>query len=237
MKYFNFLLLISCLLYACKPQTQASLSELIEGDWRCVYVRCDKGCEICCEGVDYIDIQILADSIYMYHYEDQYFGCKKIMPPIVEPEEEKFHDLESILNFSEIELSKFKLSNQSSIDTLIIYDSFFFIRDTFDNKMIDILRQDSINANRLIGNWSLKIMEKGHYGDPDTYYGFPFEVPSNLNFDSLSARTPNRIGRTILIPADGVKQEFRIDYISKYYLQMTTKNWYKGTSTIRYRKA
>jgi hypothetical protein len=185
------------------------------------------------EADDYFDqLQIRNDSIWTFEYPNQYYGCFKIdsvVNSIRDPD-----DFNNQLRFS-YSMSMFKLKN----DTLIVKRRMggygYYKRDTFDIKIIEQLKKDSINPKILIGTWDLitKYPDEIEYG-PDIIIQFPFRATAVLNFNQKNIIPPTVTGRHLLIPANGVKKDFYILHFTNNRLTIVTGKWCKEPFTIEY---
>ncbi len=197
-----------------KKSLHISLNQL-QGDWKCVYIKCEIACEECCQD-PYREIRISNDSAFVYEYPHQFYNCWKIN--ILKPT--SFYD-------------KIDLKN----DTLIFSDKDYFVRTKFENKIINVLNKDSINASSLIGEWELQTYIPMGYDGEENYDGtihFPFNVPKtfSIKINELTNKLIN--GRWIKINTNGRKKDFYITELNENHIGLRTGSWYKDVFTLDY---
>ena len=194
----------------------------IQGDWKCIYIECKKICESCCEDLQYREARIEEDSIFIFDYPHEYCYCSII-------------SLDSNKSDVMAKCLRAKLLN----DTLLVGGTDFYVRTTFENKIVSMLKKNSINSYSLIGKWKLVEWREMGYEGEENYDGtihFPFKLPRILNINESTIKSPRLIGRYFKITVNGIERDFRIEKIDDYLISFSAGKWHKEKFFFEYRR-
>lgn len=105
----------------------------------------------------------------------------------------------------------------------------YYLRDTLDKGIVELLLRDSINVNELVGTWYLERMDSPVDGAEPSEFYFPFELPDSIVFKTEDIHSSRRIN----LDVNGKSREFRVGFMKdgwygyqKIWLKPT--NWYTG---------
>ena len=134
--------------------------------------------------------------------------------------------------FDKIELKGDSLVRVIGKENTILWTE-YYVRDTFDQAIINTLLQDSVNVEELVGVWYLEKSYQALDGSDPYVYDFPFELPDSLIITQENIKTYEIKGRTITLDIEGERQSFRFGFKqdNEYgytYLDLEPTNWYRG---------
>jgi hypothetical protein len=165
------------------------------------------------------NFRVKGDSMWCFEYPYQYYGRFTL-------KKDSFLHCEI---FEAVELRH---------DTLIQYESSakkngeirYYVRDTFNDVIIEKLKRNRFNPQALKGTWYLPKMTYDPYsGEPPSKIDYPFQLPGsillNKDFFAKNYFPPD----TLLIPVNGKKRNFIIRRISwlEREISLDAGNWYK----------
>ena len=144
------------------------------------------------------------------------------------------------------ELSKLELNGDSLVRVMESDPRFimteYYVRDTLDEGIIQLLIRDSVNTKELIGLWVLETSIHQEDGSEPYEIVFPFELPDSLLFHNQELPSSKIKGRIITINIDGKPKEFRFGFMteqrsSNQILWLRPTTWHKGEEVwIHYHK-
>ena len=140
-------------------------------------------------------------------------------------------------NKNDLYFSKLEVFGDSLIRTIGNGEHFvwteYYVRDTLDKEIIQLLLRDSVNVDELIGRWKLETHYYSIDGSEPYEINFPFDLPDSLVFSKGKLPFSNIKGRVLKIDIEGVSREFRFGFMEdenynyhKMWLRPT--DWYHG---------
>lgn len=187
---------------------------------------------------------IKGDSVWIFHYPCQFYGAhsfKLINDSIYFDGNTKaeFHIYKLSSNGSEILGTTQPENDKTPVISKIYY------RDTFDLKVIDMLKRDSVNYDCLVGK--MKLQRHVQPEDGEAYdLKFPVTLPDYLNIQSAGDAAALYDNKIIRVNVEGKDRlfyveeigwnDFQGDYINKYetnfrevhYLILRPAEWWTG---------
>ena len=126
-------------------------------------------------------------------------------------------------------------------DTMILYRMDYgnlvketFCRGFFDDKVVSILKRDTVNYALLAGKWYLA--RRANINDDGTEYhlNFPHKVADSIfvTYNEITATVTT--DRSIYMNTDGVKRKYYYGYRTGYVgeLVLTPGDWYQGEDVM-----
>jgi|SRR5688572_27936359 len=227
--YFFICLLLGPVLVAAqvypdvqKRGTPVTSIDQIAGDWTCVLANNMVGMEDPPSDVHLNNFRYINDSIWHMEYPCSFY----------------------YLSIASKNLGgRYPLFNQIRFlhDTLVVSGDnnmefcgdYFYVRDTFDQKIIDILLRDTFYLPAMFGKWYLQTKAHDPYsGEPPWKISYPFYLPPVIKFDLADVVNKN----TILLNINGKLRKFKVTRCSLFegYIEIEPYGWYKEPFRITY---
>jgi hypothetical protein len=193
--------------------------EEINGDWKCVQKDRYIIEEYYEPDVEFNNIRISNDTIWHFEYPNRFYGQRQF-----------------IANSD----WSIRTNTWFQHDTLVIHnldsrhDGFhYYLRDTFDQKVIDQLLVDTIYLPSLFGKWYVETERPDdvEYGPP-IRLTYPVYVPPVFKFDETDIAGK----RMIWLNINGTKRKFRVNDCSLNFgfIELESFEWSKKTLFITY---
>ena len=131
--------------------------------------------------------------------------------------------------------NKLEIAGDSLVRTIGNGDHFvwmeYYVRDTLNTEIIQLLLRDSVNSDELIGRWQLETTIYSEDGSDPWEIDFPFDLPDSLIFSKGEASNIN--GRIIKLDIEGVSRKFRFGFTenqhySYHKMWLRPTDWYDG---------
>ena len=193
--------------------------EEVNGDWKCVQRDRYIVKEYDEPDIEFNNIRISTDTIWYFEYPSQFYGRKMF-----------------IANSDR----SIRTNSWFQHDTLVIHnldsrhDGFhYYLRDTFDQKVIDQLLVDTVYMPSLFGKWYVETERPDdvEYGPP-IKVKYPVHVPPVFEFDETDIAGK----RMIWLNINGTKRKFRINTCSVQYgfIELESIEWSKEPLFVTY---
>lgn len=198
---------------------RAATKDEMKGDWTCVKSDRYMMEEYFEPDLEHNNIRLSHDSIWYFDYPSQYYGSERF---------EVNSDWYSRINA------------WFQHDTLVIHDLdrrhggfHYYLRDTFDQKIIDQLLIDTIYTPSLFRKWYVETERPDdiEYGPP-IKIRYPVNVPPVFKFDEADIVE----GRMIYLNINGAKRKFKIleSSLDMGYIVLESFKWRKEPFFIWY---
>ncbi len=196
-----------------------SLDQL-QGDWKCVMADRHIMQEGVTSDVHLNNVRIKGDSTWYFEYP-----CK-------------FYRLE-VSNMDSVFKTNPTLDHLKFLhDTLVIWSDEsemegyrFYVRDTFDQKIVNTLLRDTVYLPSLFGKWYLQTQDCMDYsGNPPWRVTYPVYMPPVYKLDKADVVNKN----TILLNINGTLRKFKVVRcsIDEGYIELKQDGWYKNLFRI-----
>ena len=137
-------------------------------------------------------------------------------------------------NKNNLSFNKLEITGDSLIRTIGNGEHFmwteYYVRDTLNKEIIQLLLRDSVNASELIGKWKLETHIYSQDGSEPYEIDFPFDLPDSLIFSTEKLPFSNIKGRIIKLDIKGVSREFRFGFkeqdFNYHALWLLPSDWY-----------
>lgn len=200
-----------------KRGTSVASVEHIQGDWTCAMTSRIIAQEVVPSDKHLNNVRIKGDTILYFEYPCRYYGTR-------------LFNTDSIMNTQPL-LKNIKFLG----DTLVMFSSGyrFYVRDTFNQKIVDALVQDTFYLPSIFGKWYLQTQNcMDHSGEPPWRVKYPVYLPSIYKLDRSDVVNKN----TLLININGTLRKFKIVdcSIKEGYIELESERWHTSSFRVVY---
>lgn len=105
-----------------------------------------------------------------------------------------------------------------------------YVKTTFNDSLINLLKRHGANYPELAGTWVLK---RDYYYDYGTHYRlqFPYDLPDSIEISKEQFAKAQKRNNSYLIKTDGKKRAYFFEYRWPY-LHFIPGKWYKGEDPL-----
>lgn len=197
-------------------------SEALQGDWTCVMTHRIATVEVIPSDKHLHNLRIVGDTVSYVEFPCRYYGTKVFTT--------------DSLDYANPSLQDVKFLN----DTLVVYSNGsdlngyrFYVRDTFDQKIMDALVQDTFYLPSVFGKWYLQTQDCMDYsGEAPWRVKYPVNLPRIYKLDKLALVNKN----TVQIKISGKLRKFRVveSSLLEGYIELEAAGWHPSNFRVIY---
>jgi hypothetical protein len=205
-----------------KRGTPVTSSEALQGDWTCVMTHRSLALEVIPSDKHLHNLRIIGDTVSYVEFPCRYYGTKVFTMDSLDYANPSLKDV-NFLN-----------------DTLVVYSNSsesngyrFYVRDTFDQKIMDALVQDTFYLPSLFGKWYLQTQDCMDYsGEAPWRVKYPVNLPRIYKLDKSAVVNKN----TVQIKINGKLRKFNVVECSilEGYIELEAAGWHTSNFRVIY---
>lgn len=203
-----------------KRGTPVTSSEALQGDWTCVFVNRMVATEAIPSDKHLHNMRITGDTVSYFELPCRYYGTKVLSQDTLDTKHPSFSDL--------------KWLN----DTLVTFTPSvngyqFYVRDSFDQKIVDVLVRDTFHLASLYGKWYLQTQNcLENSGEAPWRVKYPVSMARMHKLDKSSVVSKN----TIMVRVNGKPRKFKVVDCSilEGYIELESDGWHPSPFRVIY---
>jgi len=168
------------------------------------------------------DLVFENDSMYKVHYPIQAFETA----PFFLDSGYLHVAMKNNFNTYPVRLLNDSLQFYTPVSTEPGYFKETYIRNNFNDSVLDVMKKYGVNYPELAGKWMLVREEDFDYG---THYElqFPHSIPDSIEFTREMMIDALEHEKILMMSTDGIKRDYSFSY-REPYIYLIPGKWYKG---------
>ena len=205
-----------------KRGTPVTSSEALQGDWTLIFANRTAAAEVIPSDKHLHNLRITGDTVAYFEFPCRFYGTKMLSQDSLDDANPSLSDL-TFLN-----------------DTLVIFSQSaemmgyqYYVRDSFDQKIVDVLVRDTFNLSALYGKWYLQTQNCLDYsGEAPWRVKYPVSMPRIQKLDKSSIANKN----TIVVKVSGKPRKFKVVECSilEGYIELEAVGWHPSNFRVTY---